>query len=240
MNILITGGASGLGEAITRQLAKDLNNTIYFTFSKSAANAKKIEIDCANCISIKCDFTNEIEMRTLLEKINITDIDVLINNAYNGAFLKTYFHKQPANDFLEGFVENIIPVIKITQTAINNFRKKKKGKIITILTAALVNVPPIGSAIYIANKAYLEKLTKVWASENTKFNIISNSISPAFMETNLTADIDERLVEQIKESHPQKKILTVNEVADAVSFLVNASSQINGVDIPINAGANLK
>jgi len=100
----------------------------------------------------------------------------------------------------------------------------------------LLNTPPIGSAVYVANKAYLEKLTKVWASENAKFNISSNSVSPSFMQTNLTAGIDERVVEQIKENHPLKNLLTVDEVAETVSFLVNASNQINGIDIIINAG----
>ena len=45
MNILITGGGSGLGEAITRNLAKDLKNTIYFTYSNSELSAKKIVMD---------------------------------------------------------------------------------------------------------------------------------------------------------------------------------------------------
>ena len=56
MNILITGGASGLGEAITRILAKDINNKVYFTFTNSELNARKIELDYSNAYSIKCDF----------------------------------------------------------------------------------------------------------------------------------------------------------------------------------------
>ena len=56
------------------------------------------------------------------------------------------------------------------------------------------------------------------------------------MQTNLTAGIDERMVEQIIENHPLKSLLTVHEVAEAVSFLVNASNQINGIDIVMNAG----
>ena len=236
MNILITGGASGLGEAITRKLAQDRDNMIYFTFSKSGENAKRIQSTLPNTIPIKCDFGNTIELKSLTDSIKKLDIDVLINNAYSGEFLKSYFHKVPAGEFLNDFKENIIPVIEITQAAILSFRSKKRGKIITILTSALLNTPPIGSAVYIANKAYLEKLTKVWAGENAKFNISSNSVSPSFMQTHLTAGIDERMVEQIKENHPLKSLLTVDEVAETVSFLVNASNQINGVDIVMNAG----
>lgn len=56
MNILITGGASGLGEAITKKLAKDINNNVYFTYFKSETNAKKIKFDFSNAFPIKCDF----------------------------------------------------------------------------------------------------------------------------------------------------------------------------------------
>ena len=104
----------------------------------------------------------------------------------------------------------------------------------------MINTPPIGSSVYVANKAYLEKLTKVWAVENSKFNITSNSVSPSFMETNLTSKFDSRIIEQMIEAHPLRKILTIDEVAETVLFLTSASSQINGVDILLNAGAIIK
>ena len=240
MNILITGGASGLGEAITRILAKNINNKVYFSYRNSEANAKKIEKEFPNTISIRCDFGDIDDLKTFTNKISKLDLDVLINNAYNGAFLKSHFHKISSDDFLIDFKENLMPVIEITQAAITSFRKKKRGKIITVLTAALVNVPPIGSSVYVANKAYLEKLTQVWAYENAKFNITSNSVSPSFMQTNLTVSFDDRILDQMIESHPLKKLLTVEEVAETVFFLANSSDQINGIDICLNAGSTIK
>jgi 3-oxoacyl-[acyl-carrier protein] reductase len=240
MNILVTGGASGLGEAITRILAKDLNNTVYFTYSNSEANAQKIALEFSNTISVKCDFKNSSEVQFLVNKIDDLKLDVLINNAYSGTPITTYFHKIPADTFSSEFMFNIMPTILITQSAITSFRKKKKGKVITILTSFLLNTPPLGSSGYVANKAYLGSLVKSWATENSKFNITSNSISPSFMQTNLTLDVDERVIEQIVNDHPLKKILTVEEVAESVLFLTNASSHINGVDIVLNAGTNIK
>lgn len=240
MNILITGGASGLGESITRTLAKDIKNRVYFTYSSSEENAKKIESEYKNSFAINCDFQNSDSLKLLIDKISQFNLDVLINNAYAGDFLKSHFHKILPNEFLIDFTENVIPVISITQEAIKSFRQKKNGKIITILTSALVDLPPIGSSTYIANKAYLEKLTKVWAIENSKFNITSNSISPSFMQTKLTSEIDERIIEQIISNHPLKKLLTVDDVAETVLFLTNDSSQINGVNILLNAGNKIK
>ena len=240
MNILITGGASGLGEAITRILAKDKKNTVYFTYNSSYVNALKIQEDLKNTVSIKCNFKDSNELILLTNRIKPLDLDILINNAYSGDVSPTHFHKMLPAKFLTDFSENIIPTIKITQEAIKHFRKKKQGKIITILTAYLANTPPMGLSSYVSNKAYLEKLTKVWASENIKFNISSNSISPSFMLTGLTKDVDERIIDQMILDHPRQKLLTVNEVADTVNFLVNSSSQINGVDILINAGINTK
>lgn len=240
MNILITGGASGLGEAITRILAKDSKNTIYFTYSNSELSAKKIEIEFSNANSIKCDFRDVESINLITDKIGILDIDILVNNAFTGEFLKSHFHKTLSADFLIDFKVNIVPTIEITQEVIKNFRKKKSGKIITILTAALVDSPPIGSSVYVANKAYLRQLTKVWANENAKFNITSNSVSPSFMKTKLTSEVDERIIEQMTLNHPLRKLLTTEEVAEAVLFLTNASSQINGVDIIMNSGINIK
>jgi 3-oxoacyl-[acyl-carrier protein] reductase len=240
MNILITGGASGLGETITKTLAANAANQVFFTYSNSQANALKIEKEYANAKAYKCDFKNQAELESFIETIKELQVDVLINNAYSGTPVKTYFHKIPAADFLEEFQQNILPTIAITQAVLTNFRKARKGKIITILTSFLINTPPIGASSYVACKAYLASLVKSWANENAKFNISSNSVSPSFMMTGLTNDTDERIIEQMEQAHPLKKLLTTDEVAETIRFLASASFQLNGVDIPINAASDFK
>ncbi|MEM9649296.1 MAG: SDR family oxidoreductase [Bacteroidota bacterium] len=240
MNILVTGGASGLGEAITRILAKNPDNSVFFTYSSSDKGAKNIESSFDNATAFKCNFRDQVEVSSLVDKIESLDLDVLINNAFTGEAIKTYFHKMEQGDFSEDFLNNLIPTIRITQEAIIRFRKKKSGKIITILTSFLTNVPPLGSSSYVASKAYLGSLVKSWANENIKFNISSNAVSPSFMQTQLTSEVDERIIDQMTAEHPLKKLLTVEEVADAVLYLTKASRQINGLDLLINHGSNLK
>ena len=240
MNILITGGASGLGEVITRNFAKNADNKVYFTYNASDAKAKAIQTDFSNAAGLRCNFKNAEDVASLQNKMSELKLDVLINNAYSGEPIKTYFHKIAVEDFATEFTDNLIPTIQITQAAIAAFRKKKSGKVITVLTSFLLNTPPTGSAVYLANKAYLASLVKTWATENGKYNVTSNSISPSFMLSGLTKDVDERVIEQMIENHPLKKLLTLQETADAVLFLANASSHLNGHDLVLNAGTNLR
>jgi 3-oxoacyl-[acyl-carrier protein] reductase len=91
----------------------------------------------------------------------------------------------------------------------------------------------------VANKNYLLSLSKSWAVENARHRITSNCISPSFMETDFTATTDARIIEQIKEAHPLKTLVTPDEVADAVLFFCHCSIHINGVNLPINAAEDL-
>ncbi|HEV8079379.1 MAG TPA: SDR family NAD(P)-dependent oxidoreductase [Chitinophagaceae bacterium] len=237
MNILITGGASGLGQSITKVLAERKTLNIFFTYNHSADNSKELESQFKNVKAIHCNFENEESLQSLLLEIEKNDIQVLVNNAFTGLQTK-YFHKMEANYFADNFNKNIIPVIKITQQAIIHFRKKKFGKIITILSAYIINKPPIGLSEYVAEKNYLLSLSKSWAVENAKFNITSNCISPSIMQTALTANTDERVIEEIVNNHPLKKILSTTEVSETVNYFVNASQQINGINFVINSASD--
>jgi 3-oxoacyl-[acyl-carrier protein] reductase len=239
MNILITGGASGLGEAITRKLASNSDDMVFFTFYKSNGKAKVIENEHHNAKGLQCDFQNQSEIDALLKFIETTEINVLINNAYISDISPKHFHKVDFSVFIENFNLNIIPIIRITQKAILNFRKLKFGKIITILSSAIIDKPPIGWSEYVAGKAYLASLSKSWAIENSPYNITSNTISPSFMQTALTSDIDERLIRDMVDNHPYKQLLTTNEVSEAILFLSKCSQQINGVNLIINAGTHV-
>jgi 3-oxoacyl-[acyl-carrier protein] reductase len=239
MKILITGGASGLGKAITEKLAMLNGAQVFITYNSSAKEAVELEGKYKNVKAVKCNFSNEGNIAEITILIEKEGIDVLVNNAYSTKIDKNYFHKTSLDTFVNGFKQNVLPVIHVTQAAINVFRKKKFGKIITVLSATLANKPPMGYSEYTASKAYILSLSKSWAAENAAFNVTSNCISPAYMQTELTSDTDERVVEEIQNNHPLKKILTTNEVADVVAFLCNSSQQINGVNIPVNAAQNV-
>ena len=239
MNIFITGGSSGLGKAVVERLAGDDKHSVYFTYNHHIEDAEVLVGRYANVEALKCDFTSAEQVAALAGDLADFDLDVIVNNAYVGMPQGKHFHKTSPEEFLISFQHNLIPLIRLTQAAIVGFKQKKSGKIINILTSALLNLPPVGYAVYAANKAYLQQLSKSWNSEYCRYNITSNCISPDFMQTRLSEGVDERVVEQMKSIHPLHALLTPEEVAETVAYLVHASSQVNGINVPVNAAQNI-
>jgi NAD(P)-dependent dehydrogenase (short-subunit alcohol dehydrogenase family) len=101
-----------------------------------------------------------------------------------------------------------------------------------------MDLPPMGFSIYASNKAYLSQLTKCWCKENVKFGITVNSVMPDYMQTGF-ANVDERIIEQMEQEHPLKRLLQPEEVAEVIVSLMKASKQVNGVAIPITASAHV-
>jgi len=235
MNFLITGGASGLGLAITKLLAtRHPADKIFFTFFSSEKNKIQLETEYPNTQGIQCDFLKQQDIEMLVDFIGKNDIDILINNAVTG-LTKNYAHKLEGAAILESFKADVLSTVQVTNGFISSARKRKSGKIITILSAALEGLPPTGWSVYTANKNYLLSMHKSWAVENRNFGITSNCVSPGFMATLLNSSEDERVVENMISQHPLKKLLTVEEVADTVLYLCGASQQVNGQNIIINA-----
>ncbi|MFI5151620.1 MAG: SDR family NAD(P)-dependent oxidoreductase [Bacteroidia bacterium] len=233
MKILITGGASGLGEAITRYFAKDEGNQVYFTYCKSADKAGLLRKEFGNTHALRCDFADTEMLNALCGQIGQINPDLLINNAIPQLVIN-HFHKEAPETLLNGFSQNVMPVIKLTQKCLLGFRKQKSGRIINILSAVLSSKPLIGWSQYTAEKSYLHAMSNSWAVENAAFNITSNCISPSFMLTELNSVTDERVVEEIRLRSPLKRLLTVEEVAECAGFLATCTPHLNGVNLVLN------
>jgi 3-oxoacyl-[acyl-carrier protein] reductase len=238
MNILVTGGASGLGKSIVEKIANNKDNFVVFTYANSKNAADQITQKYKNTKAIHCDFKDIDSIDNTIIQLHEFNLEVLINNAVT-SIIKNHFHKIEPTSFANSFEQNIIPTLKITQTCIQIFRKKKFGKIINIASSAIINKPPIGWSEYVANKSYLVSMSNSWATENIKFNITSNCISPAFMQTDLNKEMDGRMVQELINNHPLKKLLTIDEVTESINFLVHCSQHINGINLVMNAGADI-
>lgn len=238
MNILITGGSSGLGRALVENLASISNNKVYFTFCHNVDAAKEIESRFNNAEAFCVDFESNESIDAFLPKLEQIDIDVLINNAYSGKAQGTHFHKTVIEDFSDAFNNNIIPTIKVTQACLSGMRKRKFGKIINIITSYVMDVPPSGFSVYASTKAYLRQLSKSISKEYGRYNITSNCILPDYMPTAF-GKVTEFQFEQMLSVHPLKRLLQPEEVAEVIVSIINASQQLNGVEIPINAAQHI-
>jgi NAD(P)-dependent dehydrogenase (short-subunit alcohol dehydrogenase family) len=238
MKILVTGGSSGLGKAVVTEMAKDKENIILFTYYQHEDISYRLSKDYSNVKGIQVDFTNSSSVDAFVEFLATEQIDVLVNNAYIGNPIGTYFHKTDSKDYLAAFQNNVLPLIKVTQTCIIGMRKRKFGKIVNIITSYLIDVPPTGFSVYTATKAYIRQLSRSISREYGRFNITSNCVLPDFMNTGF-GHVEDFQLEQMKSTHPLKELLDPSEVAEVVYHLIKSSQQINGIDIPINAGQHM-
>ncbi len=224
--VLLTGGSSGIGKEINLFLLEKGYN-VFFTYCNSKKAAEEITNQFSNAKAYQIDFGNTEDLSDFLAEINQFDPDILINNFYNGSFIDQYFHKVTPEKIRSEFERNVLPTLEITQECIKIFRKKKMGRIISILTSSLVS-PPIGSSVYNANKAYLQQMSKHWALENVKFGITSNCISPSFISTDLHKDMDDRMKDGIISAYPIRETLEGKDIANAVYFCINSGKHFNG------------
>lgn len=239
MNILVTGGTGGVGHATVERLAQDAENHVWFTYRSSEDKAREMTDRHANTTAFRCDQTKAEDVERLCKAIAGWNLDALVNNAWTGTPEGVRFSKTDTASLAQSFAWNVMPIMAVTQAATTSFRKKKDGRIVTVLTTALVGVPPLGYGRYGAEKAYVAQMARTWAREYVKMGIVSNCVSPDFMQTAFTADTDSRIVEQMTEGHPLRQLLKPEQVAEVIAGLLHAPKHVNGVNIPINAGTGM-
>ena len=238
MNIIITGGSSGLGRALVEVFGASEGYQVTFTYCHHEDEAQALAGRYANVRAVQVDFCDEESVTHFTDMLADEHTDILINNAYAGSPQGIHFHKTAPDDFANAFRHNVIPVIKITQACVVGMRKRKFGKIINIITSYVMDVPPTGFSVYTSTKAYIRPLSKSWSKELGRFNITSNCILPDYMQTDF-GKIEDFQLEQMKAAHPIKELLKPEEVAQVVYHLTQSSQQLNGVEIPINAAQHI-
>jgi 3-hydroxybutyrate dehydrogenase len=248
--VFITGAAGGIGLEITKQFAKGGAMVVISDLdAKKLANA---ESDLSNqhlkIWSVAADVTNENQLITALDDTykRYGHIDILINNA-------GLQHVSPIEEFPTDKFELLIKVM-LTASFITTkhvfpiMKKQKSGRIINM---ASVNglVGFAGKAAYNSAKHGVIGLTKVTALEGAPYNITANALCPGYVNTDLVQNqlsalaktrnisIDKVLDEVIYPLVPQKRLLTVDEIANYVLFLASEKARgITGQAVVIDGG----
>ena len=226
MNALVTGGCSGLGEIFTRDLARR-GYQVYALYNKSVDEALKLENEFDNVRSIKCDIKDEKQVENVL--FNISDIDILINNA--GIAIDNLYKDKTKKEFMNVLETNVVGTFLVTKYAMDNM--SKNGIIINISSNNSLDANTIYSMDYDASKAGINMLTKDFAlviEDEKKTNKII-SICPGWINTEEVLSMNPNFIHEELEKNKQKKLLDKDILVKHI--LDNLSTYKNGDIIEI-------
>ncbi|MEL7242589.1 MAG: 3-oxoacyl-[acyl-carrier-protein] reductase [Cyanobacteria bacterium J06573_2] len=234
---VVTGASRGIGRAIAQEFAK-LGATVVVNYASSSKAAEELvsEITTAggNAIALQADVSKEEDVeslvKTVLEKFN--KIDILVNNA--GITRDTLLLRMKPEDWQAVINLNLTGVYLCTRAVSKGMLKKRSGRIINIASVAGQMGNP-GQANYSAAKAGVIGLTKTLAKEFASRGITVNAVSPGFIETDMTSELQS---EEILKAIPLGRYGKPEEIAGMVRFLAadNAAAYITGQTFNVDGG----
>jgi len=238
--ILITGGSRGIGLGILELFVQNKAKNILFTHISSQENANLIAEKYTNETTLvkgyKSDASDFDATKKLIEDImaEFNSLDVLVNNA--GITKDNLVLRMTDEDFQKVMKVNMNSVFNFTKNVIPIMLKQKFGSIINM--SSVVGVKGnAGQANYSASKAAVNGFTKSIALEVGSRNIRCNAIAPGFIETEMTASLDEKTVKEWRSSIPLRRGGLPSDVANTCLFLASdMSSYVTGQVINVCGG----
>jgi 3-oxoacyl-[acyl-carrier protein] reductase len=236
---IITGASRGIGSGIAKVFAQHGAN-VAFTYSSSVESAMALENEL-NAFGIKAkgyksnaaDF-NEAQQLVDNVLVEFGTIDVLINNA--GITKDNLLMRMSEEDFDKVIEINLKSVFNMTKAVQKTMLKNRKGSIVNM--SSVVGVKGnAGQANYAASKAGMIGFTKSIALELGSRNIRCNAIAPGFIETEMTAKLNEDVVQGWRDSIPLKRGGTPQDVANAcLYFASDLSAYVTGQVLNVDGG----
>jgi NAD(P)-dependent dehydrogenase (short-subunit alcohol dehydrogenase family) len=240
-NVLVTGGASGLGYAIAQAFAENEANVVI-----AGRNAKNLALAKDKLgENVSCTVFDLAEIGRLPEMIAQTveavgAIDVLVNNA--GINLKKEALAVTDQEYQEIVQTNQTAVFALSREAAKSMVARRAGNMIMISSmAAHYGLPKVVG--YAASKAAIEGMTRVLAVEWAPHGIRVNCIAPGFILTAMSAkafDNDPERRERALLRTPMGKFGEPSDIAQAALFLASAQAKyITGVVLPVDGGNSI-
>jgi 3-oxoacyl-[acyl-carrier protein] reductase len=238
-NVIITGASRGIGKGIALEFAKQGANII-FTYSRSKEEARNLEDELNNlgvrAKSYQSDASKFDDAHGLIEKVLVEfdTIDVLINNA--GITKDNLLMRMQESDFDIVIDINLKSVFNMTKAVQRTMLKQRYGSIINM--SSVVGVKGnAGQTNYAASKAGIIGFSKSVALELGSRNIRCNVVAPGFIETEMTAKLDENVVNEWRKGIPLKRGGTPLDIANTCVWLASdLSSYVTGQVINVDGG----
>lgn len=238
---IVTGGASGIGFAISKKFIQNDIKVIMI-----GRNRSRLKQACET-LGVLADFVvydlaELTELPAIVEKIKVNYgmIDILVNNA--GIHLKKPMNEVTDDDFQKIIKTNQTAMFSLTREVAKIMQLQCSGVVLNISSmASQYGLPNV--IAYTASKSAIEGMTRAMAVELAQYGIRVNCIAPGFIKTNISTlalENDPERKKKVLSRTPMGRLGKPEEVADAALFLVSGSAAfITGVVLPVDGGNSI-
>lgn len=235
---LVTGSSRGIGAGIVRALdesgARCVVNYVADPDGRNRTDAETVAASLHNPLLVECDVSDTAQVETMMERIDSDcgGLDILVNNA---GILRDRTIRRMSEDEWESVLRvNLTGAFHCLQHALLILRPG--GRIVNVASVS-GQLGIFGQANYAASKAGLIALTKVAARETARQQITVNAIAPGFIQTEMTHDLPENVVQQALAALPLGHFGEIADVVNAALFLCSAEAgYITGQVLNVNGG----
>lgn len=234
--VLVTGASRGIGKAIAMRFANEGCFVIGTATSEKGAESIEEYLSESGGIGRVLDVCDSEQVDKLFEEIESVygSLNVLVNNA--GVTKDGLLMRMKDDDWASVIDTNLTAIYRMSRRAVKGMMKARFGRIINI-TSVVGQMGNAGQTNYAASKAGAEGFTRALAREIGSRGITVNCVAPGFIETDMTDQLDERLLNSMLDSVPVGRLGQPDDVAAAVVFLASdEASYITGEVLAVNGG----
>ena len=237
---LVTGSSRGIGKATILELAKN-NYDVVINYNTSKEEALNLEKEISeygvSVLTIKCDISNEEEVKTMIEMIvdRFGKIDVLVNNA--AISIDSLYQDKSVTNFRKTLDVNLVGTFLVSKYVGDIMYDNKYGKIVNVTSTNGINTYFPMCLDYDASKAGIISLTHNLAMQYAPY-VNVNAVAPGFIATESEIkDMDEEFIKSEEEKVFLRRMGKEEEIAKVIRFLVSDdASYINNEVIRIDGG----
>lgn len=226
--VLITGGSRGIGAATVAAFAAR-GDKVYFLYEKEHAAAQRVAAE-TGATAICCDVADGSQVRSAVAAL--PELDILVCNA--GISISGLLQDMPESDWDRLMNVNLKGVYLCIKEAIPFFLRKQAGSIVTV-SSMWGQVGASCEAAYSATKGGVIALSKAMAQELGPVGIRVNCVAPGVIQTDMCAEVDPAIMEELRQQTPIGKLGTAQDVAKAIVYLADAEF-VTGQVLGVNGG----
>jgi 3-oxoacyl-[acyl-carrier protein] reductase len=236
-NVIVTGGSRGIGLAIVRALAASDYTVIAIARqeTRELARAREQAPEAIYFVPFDLDQIGKIHdlVRALRERFG--PIYGLVNNA--GLGTEGILATMPESSIEKLVRLNTIAPIVLTKYVVRSMMNEGSGRIVNI-SSIVAGSGASGLSVYAATKASMIGFTKSLAREVGRLGITVNAVAPGFLQTELTASLNDEQRRQIARRSALQRLPEVRDVAEAVAFLLSDKARnMTGTVLTVDAGS---